>query len=172
MSSNNRLFEERDIIPSLGDFFRKIGGFMESWGFSCSVSENSGNQSVLELAEKEDQGRFRKISGPHGRYYFKESGAEKRYYPYSDCPGVYVFFDKDKRGVYVGKSENSVGKRIWDHVRYYRARKSAEYVVSIPFSEADFLLGKKAAYLAPAFESYLLDNYKFPGNSVGQRKRA
>lgn len=65
---------------------------------------------------------------------------------------------------YVGKAERAIGLRAAKHVGpaglegMYQLSKfpDAEYLVVVPFDGA--------AFLAPAFESFLLEEYDFPSN--------
>lgn len=93
-----------------------------------------------------------------GRYYFREDGDEF-YIPHADYTGIYFFFNKEDEALYVGKAEDTIGKRVADHMSDY---EEAEYVVTIPF---------KKSYLAPALESYLLSKYAFKDNSQLNRAK-
>ena len=151
MYSNARpKFTEDDLRSEIELFFRE-----------------SGNKQLPMLKLTDDPASFEERDQAHGRYWFRENGAKDRYYPYADSKGVYFFFGKDKLGVYVGQSsegENSMGYRIGDHLGHIDDPghwiHDADYVISIPFDEDPGM--------ASVFESYLLENYTFCGNTVGQ----
>ncbi len=99
----------------------------------------------------------------HGRYFFLREGVwESDYIPCAESPGVYFFFnnDKDRKALYVGKSEKKIGDRIGSHGRDYKnyEKNAPEYVIVVP-------LEKEISFLAPAFESYLLERYAFEHNT-------
>ena len=108
------------------------------------------------------------LSTTNGRYFFRNPTVWKSdYIPNAESPGVYLFFNKSEKAIYVGKSESTMGSRVASHVGNFGDGKfpdlafpSAEFVITIPFIQAPFL--------APAFESYLLANYSFEHNTAGQ----
>ena len=100
----------------------------------------------------------------HGRCWFKQAGWSESYWPYSDSPGVYLFFSETGTACYVGKAETAIGYRASAHAgppgpkgKYPNCDfPDADYLVSIPLVSAPFL--------APALESFLLSRYEFKHN--------
>lgn len=126
-----------------------------------SVIEIKSKKLTLILDHKEIKDK-KDLKTSNGKYYLNEKYKDC-YYPFSDSAGVYLFFNEDKEAIYVGKSEKKVGRQIWSHTGPYKNGeyadlefKDAEYVIVIPFI--------KAPFMAPSFESYLLNNYEFKYN--------
>ncbi len=104
------------------DFYEKtlleaIKGFAEALGAGIPYLNN------LELKLDDDSKIKDKkdLLTSHGRYRFLgEDVWESDYIPCADSPGVYFFFNKDGKALYVGKSEIKIGKRIGSHRGDYK----------------------------------------------------
>lgn len=143
-------FYEKDIIPAFHEFCDLVISQFSKLGVDSAIK--SKNFKLL-LNDNEIQFK-RDIESSHGRYFFRRM--RKNYIPCAENAGVYFFFDKEGKGLYVGKSDVSggIGKRVDSHNLEF---PDAEYVIVIPFSVAPFLAG--------AFERFLLSQFKFPHNS-------
>ena len=104
------------------------------------------------------------LNSRNGRCWFRKPGWSKSYWPFSDSPGVYLFFDGSHTACYVGKAEVAIGYRASAHAGSPGTDGSysncvfpeAVYLISIPLEAAPFL--------APALESFLLSRYDFHYN--------
>ena len=149
--------KEEDILKAFNLFIEETVEQFSEIGFVVEIRVKN-LKLILDdklISDKKD------LNTSNGRYYLKEG--DRYYYPFSNSPGVYLFFNKNREAIYVGKSENTVGRRIWSHTGPYKNGEysnlefeDAEYVIVIPFT--------KAPFMAPSFESYLLNNYKFKYN--------
>lgn len=167
MSTEN-CFDESCLKEELQKFAVEICKGLLPHGIELKVEKNCAelrldSNSKIEYTENVDKS--------HGHYYFRRKDKNDKYFweeyyiPHADNPGVYLFFDKDEKALYVGQSATAMGRRIATHVGERvgdefpdLAFEGAEYVIFIPFDE-------EAAFLAPAFESYLLKRFKFEHNA-------
>ena len=95
-----------------------------------------------------------KLSEPHFRSSWK--GRKKKdapAIPHSDEPGVYIFYSEDNKPIYVGKSERTLGSRVWGHwdddKRDFRFNKKVSFLRVLVIPE-------EVSYLASSLESYLI----------------
>ncbi len=108
--ANNDFYE--DTLPEA------IKGFAQALKTGISYLNNL----ELKLDDKEIKDK-KDLLTSHGRYYFLREDVWKSFYvPCAESPGVYFFFnkDKDKKAVYVGKSETAIGDRIGSHRGDYK----------------------------------------------------
>ncbi len=139
-------------------------------GFAKALKTGISYLNNLELKLDNKKIKDKKdLLTSHGCYYFLREGVwESDYIPCAKSPGVYFFFNKDGKALYVGKSETALGARIgshWeDYKRYYKnyEKNAPEYVIVVP-------LEKEISFLAPAFESYLLERYAFEHNTQNNK---
>lgn len=156
----NRRLREDDIAPALLAFARGCASQFKEFGFQISDIEGVFQLQLTDdpILEHDHSHRW------HGRTRYKGTKYANAYWACADDPGVYLFFDSSGNACYVGKAEVALGFRLGAHVgargsdRMYSssAFPEAEYVIVVPFREAP--------WLAPAFESYLLRQFKFPRN--------
>jgi hypothetical protein len=144
-----RRFNENDIIPSFHDFCETVDKQFSAVGVGTKILKRDF-QIILNdnaIRDKKD------IESSNGRYFIPSMW--DFYIPFADYAGVYIFFDREKQGVYVGESvvEGGLGYEV---SRYRRKCPEGGYVVVIPF--------KTAPFLSCAYEAYLLQSYSFPGN--------
>ena len=150
--------EEDDISKAFNLFIEKI---IEQFNELGSDVEIKSKKLTFILDDKKIKDK-KDLNTSNGRYYLNEEYKDC-YFPFSDSPGVYLFFNKDGEAIYVGKCEVKIGRRIWSHTGPYKNGEyrylefeEAEYVIVIPFINAPFM--------APSFESYLSKNYDFKYN--------
>lgn len=158
------IMKEEDILKAYNSFIDELIDQLNELG---SIIEIKSKSLKLVLDNKLISNE-KDINSTNGRYFFKNKEYKDCYYPHSNLPGVYLFFNENNEAVYVGKSEDAVGNRIWSHIGSnidgnfpHLKFKESEYIIVIPF--------KESSSLAVAFESYLLSKYKFKYNTIFNR---
>jgi hypothetical protein len=153
-----QFLKENEVENALREFANQTFVQLNKFGFKIP------NEDAFDYTLKLDDEPIKhknKLNLKNGRCWFRRSGWSNSYWPYSDSPGVYIFFNESKTACYVGKAETAIGYRASAHsgspgpdgnhpnCEY----PEAEYLISIPF--------KLAPFLSPAFESFLLSRYEF-----------
>ena len=81
--------------------------------------------------------------------------------PYGDSPGVYIFINNGEI-VYIGRSLNSLGHRLWEQIKAGENPQSAPEWASVVNSNNTNLLiialPKDQNYWASSLETFLIDN--------------
>ena len=93
-------------------------------------------------------------------------------YPNADYPGVYVFFNKDKEVLYVGKASfnNTLGSRISSYIRWDKAEDGCEMYHSwqqMPTYLKTIGIAVAQSFEAPAIEEFLIKMLEPIENKVG-----
>ncbi len=143
---------ESELVLAFYSFLDEIMHDLESKNISVHI-ESSNFNLILDDRKIDSQSD---IELTNGRYYFKEYS--DFYIPHSNESGVYIFFNIHKNALYVGKSDNKIGKEVWRHIKPKIEFPDSEYCVIIPFT--------KNSFLSSSFEGYLLSNYSFKYNII------
>jgi hypothetical protein len=154
------ILQEKDLPKVLHEFMEAVLHYFTIFGFMISHEKGSYD---LKISDDPIMTKL-EINSRNGRNWFRLPGFSESYWPYVTSPGVYLFFCEDETACYVGKSEDTIGKRASCHVgkktpdgKYSDCEfPEAHYLISIPFDNAPFL--------APSLESFLLSNYEFMYN--------
>jgi len=152
-----QFLSEKELPEAIKEFVNQSIIQLNKFGYTIS---NERDIYSLKLDDNPINDKLQ-MNSKNGRCWFRKSNWSNSYWPHSDSPGVYFFFDNIGTACYVGKSETKIGFRARSHSGKSGPNGNypdlqfteAEYLISIPFESAPFL--------APAFESFLLKRYKF-----------
>jgi hypothetical protein len=152
-----QFLKENEVENALCEFVNRTLVQLNQFGFNIS---NISGLYTLKLDDEPVEQKD-KLNTKNGRCWFRRPEWSNSYWPCSDSPGVYIFFNESKTACYVGKAEKAIGYRASAHSgspgpdgNYPDCEyPEAEYLISIPF--------KLAPFLSPAFESFLLSRYEF-----------
>jgi hypothetical protein len=155
---------ENDIVPSLQKFMRQSLDQFGAFGLQCeSIKFNAFALNLNDVCIDD----FDNVQANNGRYRFLDPGVWRNcYIPFANSAGVYFFLNDEHEIVYVGKSDRSLGNRVGAHVGAYvnggfpnLEFPTATYVIVVPFL--------KAGFLACAYEAFLLNEFQFQYNQMG-----
>jgi len=156
-------FKESQFASVFNNFIKSICDQFIDYGFSINIKKSIFKLQLNDFIIN----NLNDINSSNGRYYFSDNW--NSYIPHASDPGVYIFFNKNRIGLYVGKTEvnGGLGVRISKHIGPcfnnsfpYLEFPQSKYIIVIPF--------KKAPFLSSSFESFLLLNYKFEYNTIFQ----
>ena len=105
----------------------------------------------------------------------QDSNSWPKKYPNADYPGVYVFLNKNKEILYIGKASfnNTLGSRISSYIRWDKSKDGCEMYhewKQVPFYLATIRVEVTKSFEAPAIEEFLIKALEPIENKVGINK--
>ncbi|MGH7096207.1 MAG: GIY-YIG nuclease family protein [Stellaceae bacterium] len=82
----------------------------------------------------------------------------------SSKPGCYALYYDDGDLLYIGKSSNAVGFRLWNHFK----QSKANWVMSVSFVQ---IVEVQEPFEAPSLEEYLIRELRPPCNHRGIKRK-